>query len=61
MFDFAHILYIGLRIGLRKEEVAHMYYGRWSRLFDQYRHEWNMKMKQMVYAEQESESSVLSL
>lgn len=59
--DFAQILYFGIRMGLGENDVAHMYYGKWSQLFTRYRREWNMRIKGMIYAEPEEEKSVLDL
>lgn len=60
-FDFAHILYSGMQIGFSEQEVCHMYYGKWAQLFEKYKHEWNMRIKKIFYAEKEEETSVLSL
>ena len=59
--DFAHILFIGLKIGYKEEEVRHMYFGKWSMLYKQFQMQWNMQMKKMLYAEKQEEISTLDL
>lgn len=59
-FDFAHILYIGLQVGLSKVETGRLRYGTWKKLYDEYKRAWNMRIKKVGYADNE-EQSVLSL
>lgn len=50
-----------MRIGYTEKEVGHMYYGKWSRMFEQYKKQWNMMQNRMAYKEKEEKSSVLDL
>lgn len=59
-FDFAHIVFIGMQIGITMREVGRMRYGTWKMLYSEYRHQWNMRIKKMIYADNE-EKSVLDL
>lgn len=59
-FDFAHIMYIGLQIGLGRVETGRLRYGTWKKLYEEYKKEWNMKIRQLVFVDNE-EQSVLSI
>lgn len=60
-FDFAEILYLGLQFGLREREIGHLTYGKWTVLYRQYRKVWNMRVKRMIFEEQEPVTSSLDL
>ena len=58
--DFARIMFIGLQMGLTQKEIGRMRYGTWARLQEEYRRNWNARIKELIYAEDE-EQSILSL
>lgn len=59
-FDFAHILFIGLRSGMSRQETGRLRYGTWKRLNEEYKREWNAQIKKYIF-EDNAEQSVLSL
>lgn len=53
-------MFIGLQIGLTQKEIGRMRYGTWARLQEEYRRNWNARIKELIYAE-DDEQSILSL
>lgn len=43
-------------IGYREEEIAHMYYGKWCDLFEEWKNMHNIRMKRMIFEEQKVQS-----
>ena len=61
ILDFAYILYIGMSIGYSEKEIGHMYFGKWAKLNDRYKKQWNMQMRKILFPEPEAVVSVLDL
>ena len=45
-----------MEIGYREREVAHMYFGKWCDLFEEYKKMHNIRMKRMMFTEKKVES-----
>nr|DAE84199.1 MAG TPA: hypothetical protein [Caudoviricetes sp.]DAM37464.1 MAG TPA: hypothetical protein [Caudoviricetes sp.] len=43
-------------IGYSEKEVAHMYYGKWCDLFEEWKNMHNIRMKRMVFEEEKVQS-----
>ena len=56
--NFAWIVYVGMDIGYREQEIAHMYYGKWCDLFEEWKNMHNIRMKRMVFEEQKVQSLI---
>ena len=54
--SFAWIVYVGMDIGYSEKEVAHMYYGKWCDLFEEWKNMHNIRMKRMVFEEEKVQS-----
>lgn len=54
--NFAWIVYVGMDIGYSEKEVAHMYYGKWCDLFEEWKNMHNIRMKRMVFEEEKVQS-----
>ena len=54
--DFAWIAFVGMQIGYRESEIAHMYYGKWFELFRQFKFYHNVKMKRATFEQKKVES-----
>jgi hypothetical protein len=49
--NFAWIVCIGLQMGYRESEIAHMYFGKWCDLFTEYKKIHNIRMQRMIFEE----------
>lgn len=49
--NFAWIVFVGMEIGYSEREIAHMYYGKWSDLHEEYKKMHNIRMKRMTFEE----------
>lgn len=58
--NFAWIVFVGMEIGYSEKEIAHMYYGKWSDLHEEYKKMHNIRMKKMVF-EEKKVASLLDL
>lgn len=58
--NFAWIVFIGMQVGYREPELAHMYFGKWCDLFEEYKKMHNFKVKRMIF-EEKKEVSLLDL
>lgn len=58
--NFAWIVFVGMEIGYRENEIAHMYYGKWADLYEEYKKMHNIRMKRIVF-EEKKVASLLDL
>lgn len=56
--DFAWIVYVGLQVGYTEKEVKHMYYGKWSEMFRNFRKMHNITIKKELFMEKKIESLI---
>ena len=56
ILDFAWIVFVGMQIGYKEKEIAHMHWGKWCDLFDKYKYMHNMRMKKIIFEEQKISS-----
>ena len=54
--NFAWIVYVGMEIGYREKEIAHMYLGKWCDLFEEYKKMHNIRMQRMIFTEKKVQS-----
>lgn len=56
--NFAWIVFMGMRIGYTEKEIAHMYLGKWSDLYEEFKKMHNITMKQQIFEEKKVESLI---
>ena len=54
--NFAWIVFVGMEIGYREQEIAHMYLGKWCDLFEEYKKMHNIRMQRMIFTEKKVQS-----
>lgn len=47
---------MGMEIGYREQEIAHMYLGKWCDLFEEYKKMHNIRMQRMIFTEKKVQS-----
>lgn len=52
---------MGLEIGYREREVAHMHFGKWCDLFEKYKFMHNMRIKKGTFEEEKKVASLMDL
>ena len=50
--NFARLVFIGMKIGYREWEIAHMYFGKWCDLFEEFKHMHNIEMRRQIFEKQ---------
>jgi hypothetical protein len=54
-------VFVGMQIGYREKEIAHMYFGKWADLFKEFKKMHNYKMKRAVFEEEQKVTSLMDL
>lgn len=52
---------IGMKIGYAEREVAHMYFGKWCDLFEEYKKLHNFEVSRTLFKAAEKERSLMDL
>ncbi len=50
-----------MQIGYREKEIAHMYFGKWADLFQEYKRMHNIKVKRIPFEEEKKVVSLMDL
>lgn len=61
LINFAWIVVIGMKIGYAEREVAHMYFGKWCDLFEEYKKLHNFEVSRTLFKAAEKERSLMEL
>lgn len=52
------MVYVGMQIGYCESDIAHMYFGKWMDLYEEFKKMHNIRIKRMVFTEKKVESLI---